>query len=306
VDGSPPESDPRSLPLLRLRRIEATARSGSIARELVSQALEAWDCTALADDALLCATELVSNATLHTRAPFDLTLRRLDGGVHIEVIDDRPAELPVAVPTHGTAADITLRSMTGRGLHIVGTLASRWGFTTSDTGKAVWVELRTGRDGDRWTPPVISVGHRHEPDSALVSLHLLGLPVRAAVASGVQVDELVRDLQLRASQDVVADDERDRLYELLDASASPRLAGRHAALRAAAMGLERFDLAFETTLTSLVATGQVSRVLATLSERLLAGRAMLLDEVVAFRAWLEEETRWQLDGNEPRPCPLDA
>jgi hypothetical protein len=30
----------------------------------------------------------------------------------------------------------------------------------------------------------------------------------------------------------------------------------------------------------------------------------LSEEVIAFRAWLDEETARQMEGNDPLPCPL--
>src|SRR3546814_2325247 len=99
-------------------------------RRLVSDALARWNCDALVDDAVLCASELASNAVLHTRVPFELAIGKIHDGVRIEVTDQRPQELPALVPSTGLAADITSQGTTGRGLQIISSIAERWGVTT--------------------------------------------------------------------------------------------------------------------------------------------------------------------------------
>jgi hypothetical protein len=52
-----------------------------------------------------------------------------------------------AVADPSTAAPVPRRpeafGETGRGLHIVGALSDRWGYTTSGTGKVVWATFTT-------------------------------------------------------------------------------------------------------------------------------------------------------------------
>lgn len=280
---------------VRVARFDPAPQSVTAARRFVMGALDAWDCGDLVDDAAICVSELAANAVLHGRSAFDVAVRRLGTGVAIDVIDRRPVELPAVVPTEGTAADITRNAATGRGLQIVGALADRWGFTTTEDDKAVWVEL-TGGSGEGARSPVAVLGHRMELPSQPITLDLRSLPVRPAVASGVQVDDLVRSLLLSHRSDT---EDAQRLRRLLDESAPVRLAGRYAALRAAGAGQDRYDLVLHASRRALDAVGELSALL----ERLAA--AQIAPDVAAFRTWLQDETRRQLRGEAPLPCPID-
>ena len=279
---------------VRVAHFEPEPQSVPAARRFVVTALGDWECDGLVDDAAICVSELAANAVLHSRSPFDVAVRRMAVGVGIDVIDRLPAELPALVPTHGTAADITRNAATGRGLQIIGTLAERWGFTTTQADKAVWVEL-TGHGGGADQQPVAVLGHRMELPDDPITLDLRSLPVRPAVASGLQVDDLVRSLQLAHARRT---DDAQRLQVLLDASAPVRLAGRYAALRAAGAGEQRYDLVVHASRESLDAVGELSVLL----ER-LAG-PQITPDVAAFRTWLRDETRRQLRGEQPQPCTV--
>ena len=113
------------------------------ARQFVRQALANWEMQEFVDDAVLVASELVSNAVLHARTGIRLTLSSEGlGAVRIEVYDENP-RMPTttATPLHATS---------GRGLLSVAALASAWGTEDRGDGKVVWARL--GRDpapGDR-------------------------------------------------------------------------------------------------------------------------------------------------------------
>lgn len=90
-----------------------------------------------ADDAVLCLSELVSNATQHSRSAQpggQFTVRvRLDG-----------TELRVAVLDDGGRWDSPAPAddQRGRGLTIVAALARAWGVTDSSDGqRVVWFEM---------------------------------------------------------------------------------------------------------------------------------------------------------------------
>ncbi len=57
----------------------------------------------------------------------------VDGFIRIDVTDGS-CELPMPRPSSPDAD-------AGRGLHVVGELARRWGAAPTDTGKRVWAEL---------------------------------------------------------------------------------------------------------------------------------------------------------------------
>ena len=94
-----------------------------------------WACGDVIDDANLIATELATNAVLHTRDGFAVVLtRRPEGTIRIAVRDaslvrPRPRR---AGPFEGS----------GRGLRIVDALATAWGVDPLSDGKVVWAELR--------------------------------------------------------------------------------------------------------------------------------------------------------------------
>jgi anti-sigma regulatory factor (Ser/Thr protein kinase) len=275
-----------------------TAAGAAEARRFATEQMDAWGISSsLRGDVALCVAELATNAAIHTRGPFTVTVRRAGPGVRVDVIDARPDQLPVVVPLVGTVVDMTIRSTTGRGLQIVATLADRWGVSTSNGAKSVWAEL-SGQTNGGPTAPSMVIAHRAEPPRGHVICYL-DLPVRAAVASGIQTDEAAREVQLAELARPTTGTPQARMLELLDESAPIRLAGRFAALRAAAEDRDRFDLEVVVTDASLQAV-------AALAKELLAGGTASPPsaEVQAFRRWLSEETVSQRRGGEPRRCPL--
>jgi anti-sigma regulatory factor (Ser/Thr protein kinase) len=282
-------------------RLPPEGASVSHLRRRVAATLSQWDKPDLIDDAVLCAGELASNAILHTRRPYDVTVRRAGDGVRVEVIDSQPRLVPLAVPTLGTATDITGTANTGRGLRIIATLASRWGYTTTNTAKSVWAELSASSQ-TRNSAPVIVVGNSARSPGPL-KVRLRAMPVRLAVMSGVQVDELVREIQLRPDGTVSAE-ERTVFYELLDRSAHVRLDGRYAALRAASQSTPRFDLDLATTAEALEATRLLTDQLEQFAQRVPESLAAVTPGVAGYRAWLLQEFASQLGGHRPSACPI--
>jgi hypothetical protein len=69
---------------------------------------------------------------VHARSPFTVTVERHDSGLLVEVADDDPG--PVAVQPLSKGAS-------GRGVHIVATVAKDWGTSPREGGKAVWAVL---------------------------------------------------------------------------------------------------------------------------------------------------------------------
>lgn len=89
------------------------------------------------DAALLLTSELVTNAVRHGEG--DITCRLWAGPEVLRV------EVSDASPTVPHAVDRGLVADSGRGLHIVESVASRWGATPAQReGKTVWFELDTG------------------------------------------------------------------------------------------------------------------------------------------------------------------
>ena len=114
----------------------ATPSALSRVRALVREALHAWGDDELFDVAGIVAAELATNATVHARSPFRVTLTRSAAGIRIAVHD-----ASVSPPEH-LEHDRARRG--GRGVAIVAALAQAWGTDLEGTGKVVWADV--GRD----------------------------------------------------------------------------------------------------------------------------------------------------------------
>lgn len=85
---------------------------------------------------LLLATavgEVATNAVVHARTPFTVTVGRRGELVHVEVADGSP-ELPVPKAA-------SLQAPTGLGLRIVDEISTRWGAEATPQGKTVWFDI---------------------------------------------------------------------------------------------------------------------------------------------------------------------
>ena len=122
--------------------LAAGPQAPSLARRFVARALDSWDQSSLRERALLAVSELVTNAFLYI-----VLVVTLGVVLRVEVRDDG-AGLPAQ-------RNYSPTSTTGRGLHLVGHMADRWGTSAAARegngrkGKAVWFEIDTpgpGRD----------------------------------------------------------------------------------------------------------------------------------------------------------------
>jgi hypothetical protein len=258
--------------------------------------LQRWSLDALCDAAALCVTELASNAILHSRTPFTVAVRRLADGTRIDVQDDRPDRLPAPVPSAGLGPLDS--GTTGRGLRLIAGLASRWGFFNTDLAKTVWAELFPGGPA-RPADPVVELATRPAPLAGAVNISFLDLPVKVAVASGAQVDDLVRQVQLDPAR--LDDAARQTFYRLLEASARPRLVGRHQAFRAAGEGSDRFSFEVAISPEEAAATAALSAFLQQMVDRGVVQPSPVGRDVNRLRAWLAEEYTAQSGGGQARP-----
>src|SRR5215471_4289409 len=87
------------------------------------------------DDAILLASELVTNALEHSTSgrggSFTVVVYHRSADMRVEITDQGGPWVP------GDASD----GLHGRGLVIVGTVARAWGITGDDSGRTVWFEL---------------------------------------------------------------------------------------------------------------------------------------------------------------------
>ena len=103
------------------------------ARRFVDETLMDWGLESIGEGARLITSELSANAVLHARTDFRVTLRSVGlGHLRIEVGTGRP-RMPSPAEPHQAAS--------GRGLVLVGALATSWGNQVVGDGKVVWAEL---------------------------------------------------------------------------------------------------------------------------------------------------------------------
>jgi anti-sigma regulatory factor (Ser/Thr protein kinase) len=85
-------------------------------------------------NAVWLASEIATNAILHARSSFRVTVELGGDVMRVAISDDNPT-LPVLSTSDSSATS-------GRGLSIIEAVADRWGVeSTPDTGKTVWFEL---------------------------------------------------------------------------------------------------------------------------------------------------------------------
>jgi hypothetical protein len=130
------------------------------------------------------------------------------------------------------------------------------------------------------------------------------MPVRAALASGVQVEDLIRELQLFRANSQRRDEKTARLAELLRVSAPARLLGRHRAFAAAAEGQRRFTITVRLTPSLLDALTALNTLLTAVVGPSGAATEPPTAEVLEFRQWVVAEVAAQVAGASPTSCPL--
>jgi anti-sigma regulatory factor (Ser/Thr protein kinase) len=90
------------------------------------------------DDAILCVSELATNALLHSASgdggEFEVTVQLGQSSVRVAVSDDGSPDKPAARVFDDTSEH-------GRGLALVTLVASDWGESGDEKGRTVWFEL---------------------------------------------------------------------------------------------------------------------------------------------------------------------
>lgn len=163
------------------------------ARRMVRSAL-AEEMPAVAGDAELVVSELVTNAALHGEAP-----------ITVRVLVNRVAR--VEVHDHGRSAPILLKqgtdAMTGRGLSMVAAVASDWGVEPAAEGKTVWAELDADRAPADGTPaPVVDLDALiaawadDDPATATYTVQLGPVSTELLLSAKAHIDNVVRELVL--------------------------------------------------------------------------------------------------------------
>ena len=269
---------------------------------------------ALAD---LTVSEFVTNALLHAGTPIRLRVSRLGGGVKVEVFDGDP-RLP---QVHAARPENLLdnRSMTGRGLALIASIADRWGADPVADGKVMWAELGTDRRfvvAEESTPP-----RTPAPDPALepVALagggrrvRLVGMPVPLVAESARQLADLRREVQMME----LAGSEPGDLGRVIQ-TGRPLVrdldfwarSERRLAEYATARGEDTVDMVLTVPDDIVERLDRLAGWLRRCAAKLARGRMLTLPagpEVDAYRSWYRDEILAQLDGRAPRPFPAGS
>lgn len=97
------------------------------------------DGLATADDAVLAGSELAANAIEHATpdgGSITVTVTVTDDMIRVDVTDADPDSMPCVADADADAEE-------GRGLLLVGALASRWGCDFAPESKTTWCEFAT-------------------------------------------------------------------------------------------------------------------------------------------------------------------
>ena len=115
-------------------RLTAGPAAAAEARKQVRAAVYAWDVPVDPDVAVLLTSELVTNAISHeVRGTVTLAITCSRGQLRVDV-HDTSRSLPVVI-------EAAVDAETGRGLMLVATLSTEWGFYRTPAGKAVYFTL---------------------------------------------------------------------------------------------------------------------------------------------------------------------
>jgi hypothetical protein len=102
-------------------------------RRFVVDTLCSWGLERFVDDASIVVSELATNAVIHARTAYTVTLSSRDGSVRVSVSDASHAVPFLTNPSPTT--------ISGRGLVLVAAIARRWGTEVVGNGKLIWAEL---------------------------------------------------------------------------------------------------------------------------------------------------------------------
>ena len=121
-------------------RLPPEALSAARARGFVSDELVIHELLHLLEPVRLITSELATNAILHARTDFTLTLMGLRTKVILEVEDAAEDHVPTRdIPP---VTQVMAMATGGRGLGIVSHLSQEWGVTTDHRGfKTIWASF---------------------------------------------------------------------------------------------------------------------------------------------------------------------
>lgn len=135
-EGGSVSGGPVDAASLDLRVAEHAGREG---RAFVRVHVERWGVPEdRIDVTTLLTSELIANAVRYAPPPLRLTVSNPADAVRVEVADSSSSP-PGSSPAARELPD--LDAVNGRGMWLLETLASRWGYDTTPVGKRVWFEV---------------------------------------------------------------------------------------------------------------------------------------------------------------------
>jgi anti-sigma regulatory factor (Ser/Thr protein kinase) len=117
------------------------------ARDFTAATLRGWQLDGLIEDAVIIASELVTNAIKHGTGPVGTVAVSADDLAEVALAWQRFASRVTCVVTDGSSrppvlSGADMSSESGRGLQVVHGLAAAWGWMMIDScEKAVWATL---------------------------------------------------------------------------------------------------------------------------------------------------------------------
>lgn len=231
----------------------ARASSVPAVRRFVDDALVEWGMAELVDDVTLSATELATNATLHSGSTyFEVELSAQDAAVRVAVVD-RGAVPAQAIANRGDvtapAGALDPEATTGRGLFIVSALASAWGIDDLPGGTRVWAEFVAGvGDYTPCTPRVTGV-ETLLADSEVRVIELRGCPPDLLLAHDANLADVARELRLFGAthRDAGVATVAEQIVEVVRLSAVSWDAARLVARQGMLEGRSEVDVALAST-----------------------------------------------------------
>jgi GAF domain-containing protein/anti-sigma regulatory factor (Ser/Thr protein kinase) len=242
-DGShPADAEQRAIPL------DIDVDSAARARRFVVEALVDWQLPDLADDAVLAASELVTNAVLHGEPPVELRVLHVPGGIRVEARDGSRVS-----PVRPLA---TTDTMTGRGIALIEAVSARWGVDQLPDGKAVWCEV-CPLDATAVGEAEVDIERLlagWEDDGAVeptYTVELGDVPTDLLISAKAHVDNLVREFTLASAGEVSGNSATvpEDLARLIDTVVHRFAKARHAVKRQAIAAANRGERRTNLTVT---------------------------------------------------------
>ncbi len=293
------------------RRLPPVPASVPEARGLVRDLLRAAGRDDLEDTAALLVSEVVTNALLHAGTPILVAARLEERTLRVEV-GDGSLHLPVPRRYASTAG-------TGRGLLMLEQLVDDWGVQRHSDGKTVWFTLSAERTAPGVFSGVDAGADEPAPETEVVEVELLRMPLLLHTAWQEHVEALLRELLLASLDE---EDLEDFDSIAMHAEATDALAVLAEHVPAVEIGPDPGELMQDVTEPGVSSSRVVVPVpresvpnFDTLERAVQAAIELSTDggtltpptqpEIQQFRTWLCRQVRRQASGHAPEPWAVD-